>query len=337
MTDRAQSDRDKHIIDMEVKEQIIPHEEIMKHYVDIKQVGQILDNASERTVYRIFTKMKAKHAFMPDSMTVNDNGVMRKLYKKEDVLRVAELVHRRPTVTVYKTEFVKDTNGTTDIMTSKESDSMPDVGRVTDRDSVNTQPIKINEVKESIEKVANALDVIKTEYAAIGEFRQSFKDFSGNIKDLNDNVKNLNMMMQNIVTKVVDQGIDLKEKYLEDKQKRFELELKQAEAMARLAEKATQKPPIGKVVLIFTAALAIIIIVAFYVIKDSNQKFAMQIGVLEKNQKLQNENLNNALAKNSEELKKLSQLPLQIQTIIARPEAPAPETMLQEKPIKNKE
>ena len=83
MTERAHSDRDKHIIDMEVKEQIIPHEEIMKHYVDIKQVGQILDNASERTVYRILTKMKAKHAFMPDSMTVNDNGVMRKLYKKK--------------------------------------------------------------------------------------------------------------------------------------------------------------------------------------------------------------------------------------------------------------
>lgn len=64
-------------------------------------------------------------------------------------------------------------------------------------------------------------------------FRGALQGISGNISELNNKLGNISQQMIDIVAKVVEQGVDLKEKWLQDREKRAEIELKTLELQKR--------------------------------------------------------------------------------------------------------
>jgi len=208
------------IIDMDIKEVHITNEELAQNYVDVKQSGQLLNNASERTFYRFLIEVKEKFKFEPDKVSVSQNGVRKNLYLKEDIIKMADLLNKQPAVIAYRTEFRTVDNGATDSQSDLKSVHQHTAGR---------------EVGRADDQLSD-IDGNTNSKLAIIEGLKSITELRGSIRELNDNVRGVNMMMQNIMTKVVDQGIDLKERYLKDREERTTLERQQADSLAKQAE-----------------------------------------------------------------------------------------------------
>jgi len=208
------------IIDMDVKEIHISNEELVQNYVDVKQSGQLLNNASERTFYRFLIEVKEKFKFEPDKVSVSQNGVRKNLYLKSDIIKMADLLNKQPAVIAYKTEFRTVDSGMTDSQSDNKSAHQHTAGR---------------EVGRADDQLSDIEGATNTKLAVI-EGLKSITELRGSIRELNDNVRGVNMMMQSIMTKVVDQGIDLKERYLKDREERTTLERQQADSLAKQAE-----------------------------------------------------------------------------------------------------
>ena len=109
MTDNTQTagreDGSGKIIDMDIKEVHISNDELAQNYIDVKQAGQILNNASERTFYRLLIDVKEKFKYEPAKVSVSVSGTRKNFYLKSDILKMADLLNKQPAVIAYKTEY----------------------------------------------------------------------------------------------------------------------------------------------------------------------------------------------------------------------------------------
>ena len=284
MTDRQQDSgrdtADANIIDMEMKEVHISNEELAQNYVDTKQAAQLLNNAAERTFYRLLETCKDKFKFTPASVSVKTKNY----YLKSDILRMADLLKKQPVVIAYRTERLTATSGITDIKTDNTADNRQNSGR---------DPAEGGQGSgTSISRIEQDEDTKNTKLAII-EGLKSISEFRSDIRELNDNVRNVNMMMQNTISKVIEQGIDLKERYLKDREERTNIEKhqaeilekqadsfsKQSEALLELSKRIDQKNPAVKtsnqiILIVFLCAMPVIAAGggAFYYFSLNQQK-----------------------------------------------------------------
>lgn len=267
------------IIDMDVKEVHITNEELAQNYVDVKQAGQILNNASERTFYRLLIEVKEKFKYEPAKVSVSQSGTRKNLYLKDDILKMADLLNKQPAVIAYKTEFRTVDSGTADSQSVNKSEQQHTAGRA---------------VGSSEDQMLD-LETTNNSKLAVIEGLKSITELRGSIRELNDNVRGVNMMMQNIMSKVVDQGIDLKERYLKDREDRTNIErqqadsflkqsesfAKQSEALVELTKKIDQKKPESNTNIYPILGLVVVIFLmagwgAFYFLTTNQQKMQNQ-------------------------------------------------------------
>ena len=224
MTDNTQTagreDGSGQIIDMDIKEVHISNEELAQNYIDVKQAGQILNNASERTFYRLLIDVKEKFKYEPAKVSVSVSGTRKNFYLKSDILKMADLLNKQPAVIAYKTEYRTVDSGMTDSQSVNKTEHQHTAGREVGR----------------AEDQTFDLETTNNSKLAIIEGLKSITELRGSIRELNDNVRNVNMSMQNIMNKVVDQGIDLKERYLKDREERTTIERQQVDNLAKQAE-----------------------------------------------------------------------------------------------------
>lgn len=213
----------ENIIDL--VEKTLTKEELTNDYVDIKQASQILNNVSTKTAKKYIDEVSESHGIKVEVVAVTSNGGVKKLYKKETIITIARILNKDKTVLVHVppsvSEEVFQDNASSNSGSNTPSNSLPTSSN-TFQESSNTENNQKLAVAESIR--------------SIGELRTSFKEFATNLRELNDNVRSANTTMQNVVGKIVEQGIDLKEKYLEDRIKRTEIERQQAETSRQQAE-----------------------------------------------------------------------------------------------------
>lgn len=283
MTDSTQTadnvnDRPK-VIDLEVKEVHISNEELAQNYVDVKQAGQLLNNASERTFYRLLIEVKEKFKYEPVKVSVSQNGVRKNLYLKTDIFKMADLLNKQPAVIAYKTEYRTVDSGVTDGQSVNKSEHPHTAGR-----AVGSPEDQMFDSETS-----------NNSKLAVIEGLKSITELRGSIRELNDNVRSVNMMMQNIMSKVVDQGIDLKERYLKDREDRTQIERQQAESLAKqsesfakqsqalieLTKKIEQKKPDNDSNIFAILVVLVIVLVtagwgAFYFFTTNQQKLESQ-------------------------------------------------------------
>jgi hypothetical protein len=267
------------IIDMDIKEVHISTEELAQNYVDVKQAGQLLNNASERTVYRLLNDVKDKFKFEPAKVSVSQNGVRKNMYLKDDILKMADFLHKQPAVIAYRTEFRTADNDTTvhksDIKTDTQQSGGREIGRAEDQIS--------------------DLDGATNSKLAVIEGLKSITELRGSIRELNDNVRGVNTAMQNIMTRVVEQGIDLKERYLKDREERTNIErqqvdnlakqseafTKQSQALIELTQKIDQSKPVSNPNLLVIVCVGVVVLFlagwgAFYFFTTNQQKMEYQ-------------------------------------------------------------
>jgi hypothetical protein len=252
---------------------------LAQNYVDVKQAGQLLNNASERTFYRLLIEVKDKFKYEPAKVSVSQNGVRKNLYLKADILKMADLLNKQPAVIAYRTEYRTVDSGMTDSQSVNKSEHQHTAGR---------EP-------GSAEEIMGDLETVNNSKMAVIEGLKSITELRGSIRELNDNVRNGNMMIQNFMSKVVDQGIDLKERYLKDREDRTNIErqqvdnlAKQAEAFAKqsqalieLTNKIEHKKPENNSNNIAIISLALVVLIAvgwggFYFITTNQQKMEKQ-------------------------------------------------------------
>ncbi len=218
---------DKDIIDL-VEKTLTP-EELTKDYVDIKQASQILNNVSTKTAKKYIDEVSESHGMKMEVVTVTSNGGVKKLYKKELIITIAKILNKDKTVLVHvpvnvsEAAFKDKDNSNSDSNSS--SSSVP-----THSDTFQEVP-----TGESGQKLA-----LTESLRGISELRTNFKEFSTNLRELNDNVRQVNMTMQNTISKIVEQGIDLKERYLKDREDRTNIERQQTETLNLLLQKNTE-------------------------------------------------------------------------------------------------
>ena len=283
MTDNPQTagreDVSSKIIDMDIKEVHISNEELAQNYIDVKQAGQILNNASERTFYRLLIDVKEKFKYEPAKVSVSVSGTRKNFYLKSDILKMADLLNKQPAVIAYKTEYRTVDSGMTDSQSVNKSEHPHSAGREVGR----------------AEDQTFDLETTNNSKLAIIEGLKSITELRGSIRELNDNVRNVNMSMQNIMNKVVDQGIDLKERYLKDREERTTIErqqvdnlakqaeafAKQSEALIELTKKIEPKKPESSSNNFAIIVLGILVLIgagwgAFYYFTTSQQKMEYQ-------------------------------------------------------------
>jgi len=232
MTDKQHTSgrqiEDANIIDMEMKEVHLSNEELAANYVDTKQAAQLLDNAAERTFYRLLEKCKEDFKFIPASVSVKSKNY----YLKSDILQMGDLLKKQPVVIAYRTERLTDKHGKSDNKTDNMADNLQnsDRGLAGDRQSTGTDLGRMEQDEDA-----------KNTKLAVIEGLKSISEFRSDIRELNDNVRSVNTNMQNIMTRVVEQGIDLKERYLKDREERTNIERQQADNLAKQAEAFTKQ------------------------------------------------------------------------------------------------
>ena len=220
-----------HIVKVELTPEIIDRD-----YIDINQVAQLLGNVSTKTAKKYIDEASVEHGFVPKLIKHLSNGTIKHIFLKEDIISIAKLMSKDKThlvkVQVPITEQNFRPNDSSEGSTETNSQRLPTLPSASKPENTNS-----NELAVSVK--SQMLDTMNS----VAELKSNFKEFSGNIRELNDNVRNMNLMMQNTISKVVEQGIDLKERYLEDRIKRTEIEriqtdnaAKQAEALIELAK-----------------------------------------------------------------------------------------------------
>jgi hypothetical protein len=197
--------------------------------VDIKQASQILNNVSTKTAKKYIDEASESHGVQVEEVSVTSNGGKKKLYKKEDIITISRILNKDKTVLVHVPPSPSE--GSFQDKHTSNSDS---------NGSSSSVPTHSNSFQESSNSENNQKLAIAESLRSIGELRTNFKEFSTNLRELNDNVRAANTTMQNVVGKIVEQGIDLKERYLEDRIKRTEIERQQTETLNLLLQKNTE-------------------------------------------------------------------------------------------------
>ena len=223
MTDQNNKD----IIDL--VEKTLTTEELTKDYVDIKQASQILNNVSTKTAKKYIDDVSESHGVKVEVVTVTSNGGLKKLYKKESIVNISKILNKDKTVLVHVPVSVSEESFQNRSSSNSDSNS-----------NSNSIPTHSNDFQESSNSENNQRLAVSESIRSIGELRTNFKEFSTNLRELNDNVRAANTTMQNVVGKIVEQGIDLKERYLEDRIKRTEIERQQTETLNLLLQKNTE-------------------------------------------------------------------------------------------------
>ena len=238
---------DNKIIDFE--EKVLTKDEIETDYVDIKQASQILNNVSTRTAYRYIDTVLETKGVNVKVIEIVSNGGKKKLYLKSDIINISKILNKDKTVLVNVPFSVNDR----DVNDSHHSESVPSVMSSSGNESRGT-------VKEGgLVPQDNANQLVKKieeGFTSINELKLGVREYADNIRELNDNIRNANITVQSFMGKVIDQGIDLKERYLKDREERTQIERQQAETLRLLLER-TNKP---------TAAYGLILLVSFLVL-----------------------------------------------------------------------
>lgn len=210
---------------IEMREVTLTKEELTRDYVDIKQASQILNNVSTKTAYRYMDKVSKSHSLNIRNVEVVSNGGLKKLYLKDDILTLARILNKDKTVLVHVPADVLDKNVLdNDVLES---------GSVSSRNNVDELSNGVREVSNSDKELSISSHNQKV---TLLEGLRSISELKDDIRTLNGNVRDVSLMMQTTVSKIVEQGIDLKERYLEDRIKRTDIERAQAEAMAKQNE-----------------------------------------------------------------------------------------------------
>ena len=217
----------KDIIDL--VEKTLTTEELTKDYVDIKQASQILNNVSTKTAKKYIDEASESNGINVEVVSVTSNGGVKKLYKKESIITISRLLNKDKTVLVHVPPSVTESNF-----------QKPDSSNSGSNSSSNSVPQASNSFQEPSNSENNQKLAVAESIRSIGELRTNFKEFATNLRELNDNVRAANTTMQNVVGKIVEQGIDLKERYLEDRIKRTEIEKQQTETLNLLLQKNTE-------------------------------------------------------------------------------------------------
>jgi len=210
---------------IDLVEKTLTTEELTNDYVDIKQASQILNNVSTKTAKKYIDEVSESHGVKVEVVTVTSNGGVKKLYKKDSIVSISRILNKDKTVLVH-----------VPAAPSESSFQDKDISNIDSNSSSNSIPTPSN----SFQEVESQKLAVSEGFRSIGELRTNFKEFSSDLRELNDNIRAANTTMQNVVGKIVEQGIDLKERYLEDRIKRTEIERQQTETLNLLLQKNTE-------------------------------------------------------------------------------------------------
>ena len=255
---------DNKIIDLQ--EKVLTKDEIEQDYVDIKQASQILNNVSTRTAYRYIETVSETKGVNVKVIDIVSNGGRKKLYLKEDIITISKILDKDKTVLVHVPYNVND-KGVNDIQRSESSPStMSNSGKAVKESSLIPQDTANQLVKK-----------IEEGFSTINELKQGVKEYKDSINELNNNIRTANGTVQGFMSKLVEQGIDLKEKYLEDRIKRTEIERQQAETLRLLLEKSNKPNSLNSQTLLIVFLVLIIAVGGgWYFITTSQQRIENQ-------------------------------------------------------------
>jgi len=286
---------DNKIIDLQ--EKTLTKDEIERDYVDIKQASQIMNNVSTRTAYRYIETVSETKGVNVRVIDIVSNGGKKKLYLKEDIVTVSKILNKDKTVLVHVPYNVNDNT----VNDTQHSESVP-------HDMSNSAKT----VKElSIASQDNSGQLVKKieeGFASIAELKQGVKEYKDSINELNNNIRNANGTVQGFMTKLVEQGIDLKEKYLEDRIKRTEIERQQAETLRLLLEKQKEPSSLNsQTLLIIFLVLVIAGGMGWYFINTSQQRLEKQFDQrLDQEKQIQTEQYQDTIQQLKDSLKALT-------------------------------
>lgn len=243
-------------------------EDIENDYYDIKQVAQLMNNISTKTAVKYLESVSESNGIGLGVITIPLNGGPKKYYLKEAVISVSQILDNNKS-TIIKVPVRVKGDSETSFRKNNDSESIEEAGSKGSRGlSSGFQGSSSGLEHEEKESDNQKLAVIKS-LEGIAELKNNFKEFSGNLRELNDNVRNVNNTMQSTITKVIEQGIDLKERYLKDREERTLIErqqaenyAKQAEAFLQLSKNIEQKKPTKDLtgLVIFISILFVILI-----------------------------------------------------------------------------
>jgi len=242
-------------------------EEIENNYYEIKQIAQLMNNISTKTAVKYLERVSESNGIALGIISIPVNGGPKKYYLKEAVHSIVNILDNKAVI-VKVPVHVKGDSETTfgktiDSESEEESSSTGGVG--VSRGFHRSSSGLVQEEKESDNQ---KLAVIKS-LEGIAELKNNFKEFSGNLRELNDNVRNVNNTMQSTISKVIEQGIDLKERYLKDREERTLIErqqvenyAKQSEALLQLSKNIEQRKPTKDLtgLVIFISILIVLLI-----------------------------------------------------------------------------
>ncbi len=286
---------DNKIIDLQ--EKTLTKDEIERDYVDIKQASQILNNVSTRTAYRYIEAVSETKGVNVRVIDIVSNGGRKKLYLKEDIITVSKILDKDKTVLVHVPYNVNDK----DVNDTQHSESTPS-------DLSNS----VKGVKETglvTQDTANQLvKKIEEGFSSINELKQGVKEYRDSINELNNNIRTANSTVQGFMSKIVEQGIDLKEKYLEDRIKRTEIEAKQADTLRLLLEKPKESNSINSQTLLIVFLVLIIAVGGgWYFISTSQQRLEKQFDQrLDQEKQIQTEQYQDTIQQLKDSLKALT-------------------------------
>lgn len=219
------------VIDMQ--EKILTKDDLEKDYVDIKQAAQIFNNVSEKTAAKYIKEVSESKGFIVGVVTVTENGGRKKLYKKDNIINISRILNKDKTVVIHVPYDVSESSFGNKQHSERSSDSVP----------ADSNTFQEGSIGQELESTSQKMAVLKS-LESIGELKNNFKEFSGNLRELNDNVRNVNMTMQTTISKVIEQGIDLKERYLKDREERTQIEKQQSENLAKQSESLAKQTEI---------------------------------------------------------------------------------------------
>ena len=286
---------DNKIIDLQ--EKTLTKDEIERDYVDIKQASQILNNVSTRTAYRYIETVSETKGVNVRVIDIVSNGGKKKLYLKEDIITVSKILNKDKTVLVHVPYNVNDNS----VNDTQHSESVP-------HDMSNSAK-SVKELSTVTQDTQNQLvKKIEDGFASIAELKQGVKEYKDSINELNNNIRTANGTVQGFMTKLVEQGIDLKEKYLEDRIKRTEIERQQAETLRLLLEKPKESNSINSQTLLIVFLVLIIAVGGgWYFITTSQQRIDKQFDQrLDQEKQIQTEQYQDTIQQLKDSLKALT-------------------------------
>ena len=286
---------DNKIIDLQ--EKTLTKDEIERDYVDIKQASQILNNVSTRTAYRYIETVSETKGVNVRVIDIVSNGGKKKLYLKEDIVTISKILNKDKTVLVHVPYNVNDNA----VNNTQHSETMPHDMSNSAKTVKDLSTVSQDTQNQLVRKIEDG-------FASIAELKQGVKEYKDSINELNNNIRTANGTVHGFMTKLVEQGIDLKEKYLEDRIKRTEIERQQAETLRLLLEKSQNPSSFNsQTLLIVFLVLVIAVGGGWYFITTSQQRLEKQFDQrLDQEKQIQTEQYQDTIQQLKDSLKALT-------------------------------